>query len=355
MGRAARWAASLLLLPLGLGIAGPARAEDSLAALATRYLEGADVVPEFAQWTTARVDAEGRRAWRRFGADDRRACGAVLLLCEAIQRGSGSTRPVHRAAMLDVIHGLLKRAPAGQGCGLGPATARRLSLLAGLTALGGSHLAEAHALLVEGLRRHPRNAELLTALGTVQEKIATLWRDEKSRRARAYTIEGAGDVSLAFALPRATVDEAIVTFRAALAADPARVEARLRLGRLLVLQREPAAATEELARARDDAPDAVQRSLALLFLAAAHEAAGSPTAAREAYARATRETPESQAAWLGLARVADELGARDAAQAALARALQAEGADKDPWWQYRMGTSERRVRLLQALREEFRR
>ncbi|MCM2256756.1 MAG: tetratricopeptide repeat protein [Vicinamibacteria bacterium] len=353
MGRCAGWVA--LLLALGVGVAEPPRGEDTLAALAARYLDGADVVPEFARWTTARVDAEGRRGWRRLDAGDRRACGAVLLLCEAIGRGSGSTRPVHRVAVLDLVHGLLKQRSAAGGCGLGPDAARRLYLLAGLTARSGSHLPQAHAVLVEGLRRHPRDAELLTALGTVQETIATLWRDERGRGAKAYSIEGAGDVNLAFALPRATVDEAIATFRAALAADPAQVEARLRLGRLLVLQRQPAAATAELARARDEATNAAQRSLALLFLARAHETAGDATAAREAYEGATREAPGAQTAWLGLARVADEQGARDEAQAALTHALQAERDDRDPWWQYRMGTSERRVQLLQALREEFRR
>lgn len=353
MRRAAGWAA--LSLALTAGAPGPARGDDTLADLSTRYLAGADVVPEFAQWSTARVDAESRRAWRRTGPDDRRTCGAVLLLCEAIQRGSGSTRPVHRVAILDLVQQLAKQPHAATGCGLGADTGRRLILLAGLTALGGSQLPQAHALLHEGLRRHPRDADLLTALGTVQETIATLWRDDRSRGSKAYSIEGAGDVGLAFALPRASVDEAIATFRAALASDPARVDARLRLGRLLGLQGQAAAAVVELSRARDQATSAVQRSLALLFLARAHEAAGHPGAARAAYEGATREAPGAQAAWLGLARVAAELGARDDVQAALAHALQPEGDGGDPWWQYRMGTSERRVRLLMALREELRR
>ncbi len=339
----------------GIGLAVPALGDESLAGLATRYLEGADVIPDFARLTTAQVEAEDRRPWRRLRFEDRRACGAVLVLCEAIQRGSGSTRPVHRVAILDLARDLLKRSPAGEGCGLGAEAARRLSLLAALTALGGSHLQEAHALLGDALRRHPRDPDLLTTLGTLQERIATLPRDEGGGAPKTHSIEGAGDAGLVFALPRATLDEAIATFRAALAADPGRVEARLRLGRLLVLRGNPEAAIAELDRARAAAGSSAQRSLAHLFLALAHERADRPAAAREAYAEAAREAPASQAAWLGLARVADPLGDREAAQEALARALQPQGEGRDPWAEYRVGTVESRWRVLESLRGEYRR
>jgi Flp pilus assembly protein TadD len=127
-------------------------------------------------------------------------------------------------------------------------------------------------------------------------------------------------------------------YRRAIDLDPALDEARLRLGRVISLRNEPAAARKELERVARDSMIPRLRYLARLFLGAVAEYQNELTAARAEYREALALGPACQTPYIALAFVESALGHDGAAHDLMERyaALSADAA-LDPWWFYQNG------------------
>ncbi len=132
-------------------------------------------------------------------------------------------------------------------------------------------------------------------------------------------------------------------YRRAAASVPGRVEARVRLGRVLRLAGRPAEALVELETAarelealhRDGATvDRAVPYFLLLFLGEAHQALGRVDAARREYAKAAAICQGAGSAWLNLSRLEFQNDNKAAAVAAITRMSQPGLPDDDPWRNY---------------------
>jgi tetratricopeptide (TPR) repeat protein len=174
-----------------------------------------------------------------------------------------------------------------------------------------------------GLRRLPTDGEMLLLAGAVQEAVAT----ERS-------VQGpTGDA-------RRALDRAERLLRGALAVDERDLEARLRLGHVLLIQDRLTEAERPLETVASEASESPLRYLAWLFLARLRDARGDLTRAAEAYQQALASAPDGQAAHLGLAwlreREAGPSEAHDLVGTHL-RAPSSPAEDKDPWSGYILG------------------
>jgi tetratricopeptide (TPR) repeat protein len=135
-------------------------------------------------------------------------------------------------------------------------------------------------------------------------------------------------------------EEAEARFRRALQNEPALLEARLRLGSVLLLEERPSDAEPVLRDVAERARDDAQRYLALLFLGRARESQGDADEAASLYRHAVETWPESQAARLALARClegsAGPSAARPRVKASLLASRKPDRAP-DPWWLYPFG------------------
>jgi cytochrome c-type biogenesis protein CcmH/NrfG len=134
--------------------------------------------------------------------------------------------------------------------------------------------------------------------------------------------------------------EAEALYRRSLAADPRSAEALLRLGRLLLGTPLAPEAEPLLRRAAEEAADAPERYLGLLFLGRAREEQADPQGAATAYRAALEAWPDSQAARLALARCLERSAGPAAAHALVMASLDASrdpGRPRDPWWSYPFG------------------
>ena len=142
--------------------------------------------------------------------------------------------------------------------------------------------------------------------------------------------------------------------RRALAADPASVEARLRLGRLAWRLREPDEARAELQGVVDAGRPTALVFLARLYLGGLAEDEGRLADALPAYEAALAIVPSSQSAGLALSEVRHRLGDAAGARAALLAAVAEGGRRKasDPFWDYPLGASKDAAARLEAVRQE---
>lgn len=158
--------------------------------------------------------------------------------------------------------------------------------------------------------------------------------------------------------PRSHFRRATEMLRKALAAKPDFIEARLRLGRLLVEQK---IYDEALTHLREVAGASRSSSLfyyAHIFMGDAALALDRPADARAAYERALDRYPSAQAAHLGLAAALRLLGERQSAVDAVmsTATLPADARDEgdEPWWDYYYGDAADVDRLLEELRTPYR-
>jgi tetratricopeptide (TPR) repeat protein len=135
-------------------------------------------------------------------------------------------------------------------------------------------------------------------------------------------------------------DEADRAFRDALALDPGLLEARLHLGRLLVVTARLVEAEPLLEEVERGPGDERQRYLARLFLGRVAERRGRPDEAARFYARALELWPDSQAARFALAHALETehgpAAAGPVVGASLAASRRVDRA-QDPWWPYLFG------------------
>jgi tetratricopeptide (TPR) repeat protein len=195
------------------------------------------------------------------------------------------------------------------------------ALAAATLAMGFPETARPFAL--EARQAAPLDAEVQLVFGCAAESLAG-----------ASLVQGRADEAARLQ------EEASGAMRDALAVDPRRHEARLRLGRLLlardaVVEAEPA--LEGVAR---DATGARERYLARLFLARLAERRGRSEDAARHYAGALELWPDSQAARLGLALVLERNEGPAAARPVVGESLSASRRPNratDPWWVYPFG------------------
>lgn len=143
----------------------------------------------------------------------------------------------------------------------------------------------------------------------------------------------------------------------ALAAQPDFVDARLRLGRILIELRQYEAALPHLARVVADSKDPALTFYAHLFSGDAALALERPAESRESFERALEIFPDAQSARLGLGAALRAAGNREQALAELMVTLTVPPLTRDavdePWWNYYEGDAANVDRLLQELRAPF--
>jgi tetratricopeptide (TPR) repeat protein len=332
----------------------PAASERSLSELAETYraVDRDRALAALALWSREDVET-GVEALAALlsklgpGGDARRFAAVALLTESALL--DFRARRFHRLRWeLQSAAHLMKAAP--------PATresvfGRRFYLLAGLTLHSGGELEAGHALLLEGLTVARNDPELLTALASTIETVAALRQYEGSpdaprRSVRPGYSSESGSVG---SLQSASLGEAEGRYKQAVALDPDLGAARLRLGRVRLLQGRPDEALPDLERVARSARQPGTRYLARLFAGRALEALGDLRGAAVAYHDAAAQVPRAQTALVALGRVLDRLGDTSGAQDALDGAG-APGSSEDPWWGYQVGQPERLDDLFEELR-----
>jgi tetratricopeptide (TPR) repeat protein len=150
--------------------------------------------------------------------------------------------------------------------------------------------------------------------------------------------------------------EAEAFFRRALALNPRMVEARVRLGRVLLAVGKAQDAVDELRPAVASTDDPLLQYFGSMFLGAAEEALGHLPGARDAYARAAMLYPRAQSPYLALSALATRRGDRAGALTEIRRVFDLRGAQdqrEDPWWAYHVAQGRNTDELLEQLWRPF--
>jgi hypothetical protein len=210
---------------------------------------------------------------------------------------------------------------------------RRLWFLTVITAMEFSGLIVTAGQYLENARLlFPHDADVLLLSGIAEEMRAS------NRLANASA--GARRTALGYAE---------VYLRESLELAPARMETRLRLGRVL-FQRGHLAEAREPLTAVSGAQDVRLAYLASLFLGGLEDAAGNAAGAAEWYARAAQKIPSAQAAQLAASELRHRAGERQQAADAMPSAIGPNNS-ADPWWAYLFGEYWRLDLYLDALRK----
>jgi tetratricopeptide (TPR) repeat protein len=201
----------------------------------------------------------------------------------------------------------------------------------------------------DAMRLFPDDAEVLFLAGALHETLAGPLVQDGLRTARlptglSYPVEGERDeLRLAEGL-----------FRRSLEADPTRVEAHLRLGRVLgLLGRHEDAVTELRAAA---GPEPLVEYYRALFLGRALDATGAVEQARASYHRAAELFPRAQSPYIALSEAAMRAGDRATAQLAMQSVWELSDASPegdDPLWNYHVTAGRSGQGLLDAITVTF--
>jgi tetratricopeptide (TPR) repeat protein len=202
--------------------------------------------------------------------------------------------------------------------------------------------------LWEALRLFPDDAELRFLSGCEHESFA-----RSSIQAAVRSVRLPPGFTLAVQSAAAELGDAEDQFRKALEARPSHVEARLRLGRVLLLRGRASQAVEELRRAYAAADEDPITYYAAMFLGAAEEAVGNFDEADRFYSAASALYPNAQSPHIAQSALGRRRGDRTAALAAIDRVFQLAAAypeGQDPWWTYDLAAGRHAETLLDALR-----
>jgi hypothetical protein len=152
---------------------------------------------------------------------------------------------------------------------------------------------------------------------------------------------------------REHLERAESLLRRALQGDPAFAEARVRLGRVLSLRGQHAAALTELNRVLPPA-DTVLAYFLHIVRGDAQRALGQLGSAERSYRQALALFPTAQSASLALGHLARMRSDREGALALLLPPLTAPSPrDDDPWWEYHRGDGRNVESLFRQLRAPF--
>ncbi len=349
---AARALAALLgVTPAAQGIIGP-----EYKATVQRYAQGEreQAVAGLCAWPEKRVrddvrvaafagrciDCDPAFAWPGFPI-----AAALLIHGDCVLKPSvpERQRTVHESAALTLARAMSAYPK------LEPLVRRWFQVMAGV--LQSEHRwAEAVIWAELGVRTLPRAAELQLTLGSIEE---TLGAQAAIRDPSPEDGKPAGSRRLA-SEARTHLEKAEVALRAAVTADPANREARLRLGRVAWWLGNTAEARRLLEEVLARDPDAASAFLAQLFLGRVEEDAGNLPAAAQAYEAAIALDRLSQPAHVALSHLRLRMGEPRQARAEIETATRAGGSRPGPdaLWQYPWGTSVGVRERLDELRRE---
>jgi len=230
---------------------------------------------------------------------------------------------------------------------------RRWYLAMGMRSLGDLCLEEGRRWVGSGLKRFPRDKELLLTRGVLAEAMATVARLRQTSPAgatpreydlvRQQQLEGHGALT-----------EAGKALEQALATDPSFEEASLHLGRVRYRLGQTGPALQALGPIVAASRDQERLYLAYLFAGRVHEAAGRSAEAERAYENAAGVEPNGQAAVMALAHLRLMGGDTEATRGILDRELgrTPPRSHDDPFWNYQFGIARRAEPLFEALRNE---
>jgi tetratricopeptide (TPR) repeat protein len=231
---------------------------------------------------------------------------------------------------------------------------RRWYLAMALRALEDTCLADGEAWARAGLKWFPRDAELLFAHGSLQERVAASASLTPPNAASLLPREREA-VNALLQERRMRFDEARRAFEGAVAADPAMTDARLHLGRtLLYLERfEDARKALEVVAAQAGTK-AETLYLARLFLGRVHESRGRLEAAVAEYEAAVSLDPSAQSAAVALSYAQQARGEAAEARTVLERGLEEAKQRRlpDPFWAYPLGRAAEHKEMFARLRRE---
>jgi tetratricopeptide (TPR) repeat protein len=235
--------------------------------------------------------------------------------------------------------------------------AHRSALAVALILLLDRNLALAHQYLANATKQWPDDAELLLTLGTVIETEATSPYPVRRAATSNWMRQPRGGAIVLGPLDRersarvALRRDAARAFERVLAIDD-RVEARIRLAHIHVLQKEDESAAALLEQSLAASPSREWEYVARMMLGDVRERAGQLPAATRLYERALTLCPEGQSAYLALSGVMFAAGDREAAEQVLERLFDRHltvHAD-DPWWDYTLGSRPSEDALFAKLR-----
>ena len=193
------------------------------------------------------------------------------------------------------------------------------------------HLAPLLPHLDHARRLLPTDAEILFYSGSLHETLAAPTIQQAIR-----AITESAQFKVAVGDARTHLEQARAFFRQALDYDPAHVEARLRLGRVLGALGRDEEAASELPKALAAATSPRLEYYAALFLGGTQARLGRADAARASFERAATLYPKAQSPRLALSSLARAAGDRSSATRILMKALPPKHEDDfmDPWWMY---------------------
>jgi tetratricopeptide (TPR) repeat protein len=197
----------------------------------------------------------------------------------------------------------------------------------------------------------PNDADILFLSGCEHETFAGRAIQAAAHAARmpfGFTFEVGSE--------RAELREAERRLRRALRENAGLTEARIRLGRVLLLRGRHDEAADELRQAATAAEEDLLRYFGALFLGAAEEALGNYERAAASYAQASKLYPTAQSPHLAVSALARRRGDRTGALAALQRAFDLPKIDSeqgDPWWTYHTAHGRNADALLDELWRPF--
>jgi tetratricopeptide (TPR) repeat protein len=197
----------------------------------------------------------------------------------------------------------------------------------------------------------PNDADILFLSGCEREEYA---RPDTQAAARAAVLPSG--ITLDIRSEREELAQAEAFFRRALALNPDVPEARLRLGRVLLLRGRYKEAADELRLATTSAGENLLRYYGTLFLGAAKEALGDDGGASAAYAAGAQLYPAAQSPRLALSALARRRGDRPGALTEIQRVFDlpaSPAARDDPWWTYHTAQARNADVLLEELRQPF--
>ena len=274
----------------------------------------------------------------------RAAQGAFLLHTHAALAGQDlGLRTLDHEEHVEAALQLLRWFRKGYREGSWPREARGLRPRDFYLALASAELLNARpvtarTLADESLRSEGHDAEMHLLAGCAREMEAVIRRQSEGQ----WSDEALRDAERRF---WKAVDD-----------DPALLEARLRLGWVLVLRGRAEKARPFLETVAETPGDPGRRALAWLFLGRAHEKRKDTRAAVEAYRRAIEIAPHFQAPHIALAHVLEEGSGDEAARAVLLPFFLERTRSwvrDDPWNDYPFGPPEMRLRPFEALLERL--
>lgn len=196
--------------------------------------------------------------------------------------------------------------------------------------------------------RIPNDPAILLVFGTVKETQAT--------RPGLQWSNGKPDNPAAVASARDAALNAAVALLQRAAADPALVEARLRLARIHVLKKDDASAEPILTAILAAQPKPPMKYLASLLLGGIRERQKQFDPAARLYVDAVLAVPDGQSAYLALAHIMHAANHRDDATSVLDKmfARRASQLTADPWWMYPLGLDAGLEARFGEIRDEVR-